>query len=67
MLAEILTFLKESKLLPFIAVILVCGLLFKYGTNTIRMVLEDLKDNPFLIVIGLMVVGIIVWIITWFY
>jgi hypothetical protein len=66
-MAEILTFLKEIKLLPWIAVILIGLLLVKYGSNAIKMVVEDLKDNPFLIVIGLIVIGIIVWIITWFY
>ncbi len=66
-MAEILTFLKETKLLPWIALILIGLLLVKYGSNAIKMVVEDLKDNPFLIVIGLIVIGIIVWIITWFY
>jgi hypothetical protein len=66
-MAEILTFLKEIKLLPWIAVILIGLLLVKYGSNAIKMVVEDLKDNPFLIVIGLIVIGVIVWIITWFY
>ena len=66
-MAEILTFLKEIKLLPWIAVILLGLLLVKYGSNAIKMVVEDLKDNPFLIVIGLIVIGVIVWIITWFY
>lgn len=66
-MAEILTFFKEIKLLPWIAVILIGLLLVKYGSNAIKMVVEDLKDNPFLIVIGLIVIGVIVWIITWFY
>ena len=59
--------IKDYKVLPFVALILILLLVLKYGLNILKIIIETFKDNPMFIVFGLIIVGIIIWIITWFY
>ena len=62
-LSALLEHIQQFRLVPFLVLILVLLLLLKYGLNILGIVYETFKENPMLIVIGVILIGLILWIL----
>ena len=55
--------IRSADVIGFLILCLLLLLLVKYGVNIIRILLETFRENPMLIVLGLILLGLILWIV----